>query len=493
MALLGANLDYTSKDFDSLRDRLFNLIASVFPNWSEQQVSNFGNMLVELFAHVGDVLLFYQDNQANESRITQAQLRRTLLALAKLVGFTATGQTAATVDLQIVLTAVPGADVTFVSGDTFRTAEVTAPIVFQVLTPVTITAATDPPVATVTVENSVAAQDAAVSNNQPNQEFVLQTTPFLEGSLTAPVAGDGTYTVVDSFLDSTATDRHVTITVDENDRARVRFGNGVNGKIPEGNITFDYKTGGGDAGNVDLNTITIAGQTYSTPILTVTNPVKASGGAPRQTTESIREDVPRFTRVLTRTVAREDYEINGDQVAGVARTVMLTSNERASIQENRGQLVVVPEGGGLPSTALKADVLTQVTVTFPNTLTFLLDVIDPTYVTVDVQAEIYLFDDATPGTVDAAIRAALTEYFAIRQTDGSLNPEIDFGFNLKGELAFSNIHNVVRDITGIRKIGDGPADFLLNGLARDVPLDPNEFPELGTVTLINGVTGSPVV
>ena len=96
MALLPENLDYTDKDFDSLRVRLFNLITGAFPTWSEQNVATFGNILVELFAHVGDVILFYQDNQAGESRITTAQLRRSLLALSKLLSFEPAGQTAAT-------------------------------------------------------------------------------------------------------------------------------------------------------------------------------------------------------------------------------------------------------------------------------------------------------------------------------------------------------------------------------------------------------------
>ena len=48
MALLPLNLDYTDKDFASLRTRLFALIASVFPDWTDREVSNFGNILVEL-------------------------------------------------------------------------------------------------------------------------------------------------------------------------------------------------------------------------------------------------------------------------------------------------------------------------------------------------------------------------------------------------------------------------------------------------------------
>lgn len=62
MATLPESVDYTDKDFDALRARLIALIKSVFPDWTDFDVASFGNVLVELYAYVGDVLTFYQDN-----------------------------------------------------------------------------------------------------------------------------------------------------------------------------------------------------------------------------------------------------------------------------------------------------------------------------------------------------------------------------------------------------------------------------------------------
>jgi hypothetical protein len=76
---------------------------------------------------------------------------------------------------------------------------------------------------------------------------------------------------------------------------------------------------------------------------------------------------------------------------------------------------------------------------------------------------------------------------------------VDFGFNFKdaagdpaGEIALSDVFNVIRDVAGVRKIGDGPDDFLLNGAREDVPIDVREFPALGEITLLNGDTGLPL-
>jgi hypothetical protein len=102
---------------------------------------------------------------------------------------------------------------------------------------------------------------------------------------------------------------------------------------------------------------------------------------------------------------------------------------------------------------------------------------------------------ANASVVRTGIQKALADFFAVSLPDGTPNPNVDFGFYLKdaegnpaGELALSDIFNVVRDVAGVRKIGDGPDDFLLNGAREDVPIDVREFPVLGAVTLFNGDT-----
>jgi hypothetical protein len=62
VAVLPTSLDYTDKDFDALRARLIALVKSVFPDWSDFSVASFGNLLIEMYAFVGDVLTFYLDN-----------------------------------------------------------------------------------------------------------------------------------------------------------------------------------------------------------------------------------------------------------------------------------------------------------------------------------------------------------------------------------------------------------------------------------------------
>jgi hypothetical protein len=144
VATLPESVDYTDKDFDALRARLIALVKSVFPDWTDFDVASFGNLLVELYAFVGDVLTFYQDNLARESRLVTATQRKSVMALAKMLGYRLQGAQAATADVLVQLVRPPAASVTIPAGTVLRTQEVTEPVRFQLLAPAVIAPGADP-------------------------------------------------------------------------------------------------------------------------------------------------------------------------------------------------------------------------------------------------------------------------------------------------------------------------------------------------------------
>lgn len=499
MSLLPLNLDYTDKDFSSIRARLFNLIGSVFPDWTDREIANFGNILVELFAFTADVLLFYQDNQARESRLSDAQLRRSVLALAKMLNYTPEGNAAATADVLITLDRVPTTSVTLAAGRTYETSDVASRVRFQQLFDVTIPAGLDPPQVFVQVEHSTDASESFVSNGTPDYTITLTSTPYLDGSLVVS-ATNGAFTQVDNFLESTASDHHYTVSVDENGRATVRFGSGINGEIPKGQISVFYKVGGGSNGNVDENTITRIIQSVTDANgnrvnATATNPTRASGGVDRESIASIKQKAPPSTKITDRTVALDDYEVGAENVPGVARALMVTSDQVVGVPENRGFLYIVPDGGGSPSQTLRDAVTTELTVTRPKTITFQFTVESPGYVAVDVAATVYFKPGASKRSVVTQINSALESYFSITNADGTQNELVNFGlkYGSDSKLPMSDLFCVVEAVEGVRKIGARDIDFLLNLVHGDVPLQFFEFPTLGTVTIKDGDTGQVVL
>ena len=498
MALLPSSLDMTDKDFDALRLRLIALARSVFPDWSDFAVASFGNVLLELYAFVGDVVGYYLDNQARESRLVTATQRKNVIALARMLGYKLHGARAATAEAVFSLARASSADVRIPAGTVVRTREVTEPVRFQLLSDVVIPAGALQ--ATGVVENSKTWVQLFDSRGLADLDIILDHTPYLDASV-AVSAANGTFVEKESLLGSGPNDRHFVVLVDQNDRATVRFGNGTSGAPPTGTVTVAYKTGGGAAGNVDAGRIVVVEGTFTdahgrAAQVSVTNPEPASGGTDRQSVASAKLLAPESLRTLTRSVTREDFEVNARRVPGVARALMLTSNEDPTVPENSGVLYVIPQGGGLPTPALKNLVLLQVTEVYPATLTFQVSVQNPVYKKVDVEARIYLRQGHAAATVRERVKANLAAMFRVSEADGTPNPLVDFGFNVKdadgnpsGEVAWSDVFNVIRDTEGVRKIGDLHGDLKLSGLPADVKLAIKEFPVLGTVTLVNGDTG----
>lgn len=505
MSLTPASVDYTDRDFSSIRARLFATIRTVFPEWTDTNVFTFGNILVELFANVGDILCYYQDAQAREAFLLTAVMRKSILRLAKMLSYTPATATAATADVTLSLTAPAVADIPIRNGFRIGTPDSSAGIVYQVLNPngtgyVLQAGQTSIVVA---AENSESATDYFTSNGGTSLTFQLSATPYLDGSASVSAA-NGAFLQADDLLDAGPSDRVFSIDVDQNDRATIRFGDGVQGVIPLGSITVNYKTGGGARGNVVAGALTRvldqAVNVNGAPVsLSATNVTRSSIAVDRASNEKIKQDAPRQNRVKINSVAREDFVINAERLSGVARALFVTKNEDPAVPENTGILVPIPVGGGAPSIGLKAAILHQLTVTYPPTTTFTVLVRDPDYLTINHSAVLYFSKGAVPAKVKASIRALLETFYAPTNADGTINTLVDFGANIldvNGNISplisWSDIFNLIRDTPGVRKIDAGASGLLLNGLRQDVSLGLRQFPQLGTFTVINGDTGAAV-
>ena len=80
-------LDYLARDYASFRRLLLDLIAQRNPNWSERNPSDIGIALVELLAHEGDHLAYFQDAAANEAYLDTVRQRISARRHARLVDY----------------------------------------------------------------------------------------------------------------------------------------------------------------------------------------------------------------------------------------------------------------------------------------------------------------------------------------------------------------------------------------------------------------------
>ena len=91
-------LDYTSRDYKSIRTMLVGLAKGYMPDWQTVgETGDFGTLLLELYSYVGDVMNYYIDRVASEAFLGTAVRRQSVLYLADMLGYRPMGQRAATV------------------------------------------------------------------------------------------------------------------------------------------------------------------------------------------------------------------------------------------------------------------------------------------------------------------------------------------------------------------------------------------------------------
>ena len=60
-------VDYTSRDFDSIKKDLLSYVKRYYPNtYKDFNEASFGSLMVDLVSYIGDNLSFYLDYNANE-------------------------------------------------------------------------------------------------------------------------------------------------------------------------------------------------------------------------------------------------------------------------------------------------------------------------------------------------------------------------------------------------------------------------------------------
>jgi hypothetical protein len=515
--------DFTERDFQSADARLQSLQASVFPDMTDPNSSNFMNLMRSEMAWVLSRNDFYLTKAAREAFCATMEERRSAIYHGRRQGYELSGAEAATADLTVTLENGPlDGDVTITEGDIVKTQEVPTPIIGEVQSTVVITAGATS--TTLAWRHSQSKDDTYTSNGKHNQRFKLSFSPYLDGSATFSTAL-GTWTEVETFLNSGPADLHFRVIVDEDDYAWVYFGDNVNGAVPDGTFTVYYEIGGGADGNVAQNSLTKFGKSYTDSlgnqaILTITNLAAASGGSDRETVAAARFNIPANRRLPAGTITREDFELRALTVSGVARALMLSSDEDSAVPEAEGRLYIVPSGGGTASETILGLVETEITVNYPQPIGFSTTVISANYMSVAIRVVVFFSAGSVATTVKTAILERLAHYFEPTITDGSQyigltvetdagieiqldvgasNPFVNFGYyyrdeddNPSGEIPLSDIYNVIRDTAGVRKISTGGDEFTLNGEHDDVQISNNQFPRLGTVTVIDGMTGAEI-
>ncbi len=377
----GPVIDYMARDYDSLLASMRRLIPYKLPEWTDyESEADFGNVLLQLFAHMGDILSYYQDRIANESFLGTARERGSIIHHLRLIGYALAtpAPAAALLDIEVPETCVEA--VTVKKGDAFatRSEEDKSSVRFEYTddNPLAIDFSTITPAEGVKrysglpVEEGRLIADEVIgqSDGTPNQQFELVHSPLILRSrgLGLGLAKDITlivqlgnvkqeWTLQETLAMSAKNAQNFMIDIDAEDNARVIFGDGIFGAIPPTGAVIEatYRVGGGKAGNVPSGAVDTILEAPQLALLgaVVTNPGPATGGGERESIEHAVKQAPAVFRSYKRAVTAEDYKALALNVSGVAKV----RAEKGSW--NAVTLYVAPQGGGKVSDVLKKNLL----------------------------------------------------------------------------------------------------------------------------------------
>jgi len=103
--LIETNVNYTSKDFSTIKADLIEYTKSYFPDtYKDFNETSPGMMLIELSSYVGDVLSYYIDYNYKENLLATATEKRNVRRLSEFLGYKVPNKTPSVVRLKVTTT-----------------------------------------------------------------------------------------------------------------------------------------------------------------------------------------------------------------------------------------------------------------------------------------------------------------------------------------------------------------------------------------------------
>ncbi|MDR0648279.1 MAG: baseplate J/gp47 family protein [Synergistaceae bacterium] len=461
---------YIGKDYSDIIEDCVARIKEAYPDkWNDFYEDSAGMMLIEVFAYVADLLLFYLERQANETYLPTATERQNLLNMCKLVGYRVSNARPAEAGLLFTLRQPHARDISIPEGTVVESA---GGIAFETSQETRIPSGSSEATCGA-VEGETFDERIGYSTGAAGQEFYLPRAAVIE---IIAVNVDGmAWAAVDSLADQDGSERAFMADIDAFGRARIMFGDGMNGRIPEtdAEISAVYRIGGGTRGNVAANTINsmrgiVTDETGERVSVSVTNPSPASGGAGPESIERIRMWAPRYFEAQNRCVTQADYETVAmtfqDPNAGAI------AKARAVVRERSGEANVIryyvlayaedPGRLALASQSLKDALLKHVNER--KMFTDWIEIEDGAWRTVDIRGTLRL----TPGVPD---ETAVSR--AKKALQSLVNAETQ---RMGGKLRISDVYSALDNVEGVESVE-------LETPAATVSADTNEVLLLGDV------------
>jgi len=395
-------------DFDNIKTNLKTFLQ----NQSEFQDYDFEGsgfaVLLDLLAYNTHYLGFNANMLANEMYLDSADIRKNIVSLAKMLGYTPTSAKSPTANIDITINNGSGATVTMAKGTVFTST--VDDIAYQF---VTNTETTISPVEGVYKFSSVPIYEGTlvtfkytVDTNDTDQKFLIPSNRADITTLKVSIQNSSSDTTTQVYTRATSmtsiNDESKVYFLSESDEGKyeVYFGDGIVGKaLTDGNIIIlEYIVTNRTAAN-GASSFALSGAIGGFSNVSISTVSNAQGGSEPQTKESIRFNAPLQYSAQDRAVTTSDYETKVLELYPNAQAVSAWGGEDEETPVyGTVKISIKAASGSTLTNATKLDLVTQLKKF--NVASVVPEIVDPETTSVLLTSQVKYDSKSTTKTSD---------------------------------------------------------------------------------------------
>ena len=439
-----AKLNISQLNFDNIKANLKRYLSNQ-NQFKDYDFEGSGMaVLLDLLSYNTHYLSYHANIAANEMFIDTADIRESIVSLAKALGYTPNSPRASEADINVVVNGATGATITMNAGTQFTTTVDSVNYNFVTTSSTTI-APTD---GVYTFSNLKIKEGTYVTFNHTadttdvDQKFLIQSVNADTSTLIVKVQNSDTDTTVNTYTKATSiteldsTSKVYFLQESEDGKFEVYFGDGVIGKaIEDGNIVIlQYVVTNKTAAN-GASSFALSGNIGGFSDVTITVNSNAANGAEAESKESIKFNAPKSYAAQDRAVTVNDYKIKVQELYANTKSVSAWGGEdNATPFYGRVYISINPKTGSNLTQATKDSLVTQLKKFSVASVTPV--IVDPETTSVLLTSTINYNESSTANTstaIKTLITTAITNY-----NDNTLN-------QFDGVLRYSKLLDIIDD------------------------------------------------
>jgi hypothetical protein len=362
-------LEVSELDFDLIKANLKTFLQgqTQFQDYDFEGSSL--SILLDVLSYNTHYLSYIANMSTNEMYLDSADIRKNIVSLAKMLGYTPTSPRAPRASIDILVNGATGSSVTMQKGTIFTTTVETVDYQYITNEDITIT-----PVDGIYKFNNVTLYEGTLVTfkytydvNDTDQKFVIPSPLADTSTLKVTVQNSGTdttqtvYSLAGGYNNVSSDSNVYFIQEGSSNKYEVYFGDGVIGKkLSDGNIIILEYVITNTINSNGASKFTLSGSVGGYTNVTITTESNSSGGAIGESNSSIKFNAPLQYGAQDRAVTATDYETLIKSIYPNALSVSAWGGEDDETpQYGVVNISIKAKSGSTLTDTTKADIVTQ--------------------------------------------------------------------------------------------------------------------------------------